>query len=257
MTAIVANMFMLQGLAAGQLSWNYPSWSISVEFMAYLAFPFALPAIARASGSARLILGALLFAALASLAVMTKGDFDQWDGPITLLRCMPEFLLGTVLYFTFRDHEHRAWLRSDLAMFALLATMLAALHFGASDLLIVGLFAALVLLAVANTGTFAKFANIAPLVWLGEISYSLYLIQGLVQYATGKGMLAFGILHRAALSAGESLALMLPMLALCILIAGATYSGIEIVWRKHLRDLLGERQKARPTTADALGPRSA
>jgi peptidoglycan/LPS O-acetylase OafA/YrhL len=255
LTAIVANVFMLQGLAAGQLSWNYPSWSISVEFMAYLAFPFALPVIARASGSIRLILGALLFAALASLAAMTKGDFDQWDGPIALLRCMPEFLLGTLLYFTFRDHEQRAWLRSDLAVFVLLAATLASLHFGAPDLLIVALFAALVLLAVANTGAFAKFANIAPLIWLGEISYSLYLIQGFVQYAAGKGMLAFGVHHRAALSAGESLALMLPMLALCILIAGATYVSIEIVWRGRLRDLLGERRKTR--SADAFGPRSA
>jgi peptidoglycan/LPS O-acetylase OafA/YrhL len=93
------------------------------------------------------------------------------------------------------------------------------------------------------------------LIWLGEISYSLYLIQGFVQYAAGKGLLAFGIHHRAALSAGESLALMLPMLGLCILIAAATYSSIEIVWRGHLRDLLGERRRTR--SADALGPRSA
>ena len=48
---------------------------------------------------------------------------------------------------------------------------------------------------------------------------------------------------------------MLPMLALSILVAGATYSRIEIVWRRHLRDLLGEGRKTRP--ADALGPRSA
>ncbi len=44
-SALVANLFMLQGLDAGKLSWNYPAWSISVEFMAYLLFPFALPAI--------------------------------------------------------------------------------------------------------------------------------------------------------------------------------------------------------------------
>jgi peptidoglycan/LPS O-acetylase OafA/YrhL len=255
LTAIVANMFMLQGLAAGQLSWNYPAWSISVEFIAYLAFPFALPVIARASGATRLVLAALLFAALASLAALTRGDFDQWDGPITLLRCMPEFLLGTLLYFTFRDHAQRPWLYGDLAVLALLSATLACLHFGAPDLLIVALFAALVLVAVGNNGAFARLANIAPLVWLGEISYSLYLIQGFVQYAAGKGFLAFGIQHRAALSAGESLALMLPMLALCILIAGITYSSIEIVWRRHLRDLLGEGRKARP--AGSLGPRSA
>jgi peptidoglycan/LPS O-acetylase OafA/YrhL len=170
LTALVANMLMLQGLAAGQLSWNYPAWSISVEFIAYLGFPFALPFIARASGSTRLVLGALLFAALALLAALTKGDFDQWDGPITLLRCMPEFLLGTLLYFTFRDHAQRPWLFSDLAIFTLLVATLAGLHFGVPDLLIVALFAALVLLAVGNNGVFARCANIAPLVWLGEIS---------------------------------------------------------------------------------------
>ena len=54
--AIVANIFMLQGLAAGQLSWNYPAWSISVEFIAYLALPFALPAIGRAPNAVRVAL---------------------------------------------------------------------------------------------------------------------------------------------------------------------------------------------------------
>jgi peptidoglycan/LPS O-acetylase OafA/YrhL len=43
--ALIANIFMLQGLKASNLSWNYPAWSISVEFIAYLLFPFALPAI--------------------------------------------------------------------------------------------------------------------------------------------------------------------------------------------------------------------
>jgi hypothetical protein len=33
------------------------------------------------------------------------------------------------------------------------------------------------------------------------------------------------------------------MLALCIFCASATYSSIEIVWRRHLRDLLGDGQK--------------
>jgi peptidoglycan/LPS O-acetylase OafA/YrhL len=83
---------MLQGLAAGQLSWNYPAWSISVEFIAYLVLPFALPVIGRAPQAARLVLGAVLFAVLALLAAFTQGVLDQWNGPITLIRCMPEFL---------------------------------------------------------------------------------------------------------------------------------------------------------------------
>ena len=110
------------------------------------------------------------------------------------------------------------------------------LHFGAPDLLIVSLFVALVLLAVSNTGVFAKLVNTGPLIWLGEISYSLYLVHGLIQFAFSKGLGAFGVQHTAALSTGQSLALMMLMLALCIFCASATYSGVEIVWRRHLRD---------------------
>ena len=182
---------MLQGLAAGQLSWNYPAWSISVEFIAYLAFPFALPAIARAPNVVRVVIAALLFALLAWLSALTKGDLDQWDGLITLVRCMPEFLLGTLLYFAFRDYGERFWLSSDLAVLAILPATLLGLHFGAPDLLIVSLFVALVLLAVSNTGGFAKLVNTGPLIWLGEISYSLYLVHGLIQFAFSKSLRRF------------------------------------------------------------------
>ena len=238
-------MFMLQGLAASELSWNYPAWSISVEFFAYMAFPFALPAIARASNAVRLLLGAVLFAALVWLAAHTKGDFDQWDGPITLVRCMPEFFFGTLLYFAFRDCGQATWLSGDLPLLLVLAATLVSLHLGAPDLLIISLFAALVLLAVSNTGAFAKLLNIGPLIWLGEISYSLYLLHGLVQFVASKGVGAAGIKHTAALSTGQSLALMMVMLAVCIFGASATYWGVENVWRRYLRTLLGDAQNSK------------
>jgi peptidoglycan/LPS O-acetylase OafA/YrhL len=160
---------------------------------------------------------------------------------------MPEFLLGTLLYFAFRDYGERFWLSSDLAVLAILPATLLGLHFGAPDLLIVSLFVALVLLAVSNTGGFAKLVNTGPLIWLGEISYSLYLVHGLIQFAFSKSLGAFGVQHTAALSTGQSLALMMLMLALCIFCASATYSGVEIVWRRHLRILLTDEPQAAST----------
>jgi peptidoglycan/LPS O-acetylase OafA/YrhL len=191
------------------------------------------------------VLGAVLLGVLAWLAVRTKGDLDQWDGLLTLVRCMPEFLLGTLLYFAFRDYGQRVWLCSDLAVFIALATILMCLHLGAPDLLIVSFFAAFVLLAASNAGAFAKIVNIGPLTWLGEISYSLYLIHGFVQFAASKGLGAFGIQHSAALSSGESLTLLMLMLGLCIFCASATYRGVETVWRKRLRAALSDPQDAR------------
>jgi peptidoglycan/LPS O-acetylase OafA/YrhL len=244
-SAFVANIFMLQGLDAGQLSWNYPAWSISVEFMAYLAFPFALPAIWRAPRYAQLALALVLFAGLAGFAFLSKDNFDQWDGPIVLLRCMPEFLLGSLLYCVFRSGVPNSWLNSDIAALGIVAITISCLQFGAADFLIVWLFAALILIAVVNTGVFAKVANVAPLIWLGEISYSLYLIHGFVQFVASKLITAAGVRHPADLSIGYSLALMLVMIGICLVSANASYFGVEVVWRRYLRDLLGVRQTNR------------
>src|SRR5690606_23543198 len=96
--AILANLVMLQGLDAGELSWNYPSWSISVEFFAYLLFPLAIGPIWRADRRRAILIGLALGAGVLAFAWFARGDFNQWDGPLALARCLPEFLLGSLLY---------------------------------------------------------------------------------------------------------------------------------------------------------------
>lgn len=246
-TAAVANVLMLQGLDAGKLSWNYPAWSISVEFMAYLVFPLILPIIWRASNRGKLVLALILVIALLWLAFLTKDNFNQWDGPITLLRCMPEFLLGTLLYHAYRMNAQNTLINGDAVTLGIIVAVLLCLHFGAPDLLIVALFAALIPIAVANTGRLSEAANVRPLMWLGEISYSLYLIHGFVEFGTTKLLGAFGIQNGGAeLSSGGSSVLMFAMVTLCLIFATATYSGVEVTWRRHLRNLLGVRQISQP-----------
>jgi peptidoglycan/LPS O-acetylase OafA/YrhL len=242
-SAFVANVFMVQGLDAGNLSWNYPSWSISVEFMAYLLFPFALPAIWRASDKAKFAMALFLVALLALLAVVTKGNFDQWDGPITLLRCLPEFILGTLLYCAFRAVPQGSFLGRDALVFGVLLLIVFCLHLGAPDLLITCLFAVLVLTAVLNRGSFAALASLSPLIWLGDVSYSLYLVHGFVQFLTAKLLSHYGIQNHEDLSIYSSLSLMVLMIAVSLAVAHLTYFGIEIGCRQYLRDLFGVRQK--------------
>jgi peptidoglycan/LPS O-acetylase OafA/YrhL len=242
-TAFAANLLMLQGLNASQLSWNYPAWSISVEFVAYLLFPFVLPTIWQASARAKLSIALCLLVALTVLAFLSKGNFDQWDGPITLLRCLPEFILGTLLYCAFRAAPRNSWLGHDAMALLAATTIVVCLQVDAPDLLITCLFGAFVLIAVLNTGVFSEWAQTAPLLWLGDVSYSLYLLHGFVQFLAGKLLTRVGISNHAALSIGYSFALMALMIGVCLLAAHLTYFGVEIGSRRYLRKLLDARQK--------------
>lgn len=136
-TALLANLFMLQGLNAKALSWNYPAWSISIEFMAYFLFPLALPLIALADNRKRWCIAGVAFSSLCLFACFGHGDFNQWNGPITLLRCLPEFIVGALLYTGLRESSWPDWLRRDQAIAATALGVVLLLHFGAPDLIIV------------------------------------------------------------------------------------------------------------------------
>ena len=200
LTALVANVLMLQGLNAKDLAWNYPAWSISIEFLAYFLLPLVLPLIALADGRRRLILAGLAFSCLCLFAYLGHGDFNQWNGPITLLRCLPEFIVGALLYAGFRDSLWPDWLRRDYAIAAVFCGILLLLHFGVADLIIVAGFPVVILAAVMNAGRVAPILNSAPLVWLGDIAYSLYLAHGFVQFVTTRMLTSASVQKPADLS---------------------------------------------------------
>jgi peptidoglycan/LPS O-acetylase OafA/YrhL len=101
----------------------------------------------------------------------------------------------------------------------------------------------LVLIAVLNKGAFSEWAQAAPLLWLGDVSYSLYLLHGFVQFVAGKLLTRFDIQNHADLSTDRSFVLMALMIGVCLLAAHFTYFGIEIGSRRYLRNLLDIRQK--------------
>jgi peptidoglycan/LPS O-acetylase OafA/YrhL len=238
-SAFFANLLMLQGVKASELSWNYPAWSISVEFMAYLLFPLLLPIIWEAPPKLKAALAAVLLGLLSYLVLLTNDSFNQWDGPTTLLRCLPEFTLGMLMYSLYCSGRLHDWIATDAAAVGLSAVLLVLLQTGISDFLTVAVFALLILAAVGNNGRVSRLLNGTPLLWLGELSYSLYLAHGLVQFGATRLLNAEGINDRGTLSQLPSVLLIGAMFLIACGIAALTYLTVERIARRRLRRLFG------------------
>jgi len=232
---LFANLAMLQGLWACGLSWNNPAWSISLEFMAYLLFPLLFPWLSRARMRGKAIAGLIAFAALAGLAWHTGNDLNQWNGLPAILRCLPEFLVGVLIYSIYDQGLFARLLASDLALGLVLAAVCALVHNAPSDLGIVLLFPVLILAAVRNEGRLRRLLNAAPLRWLGDISYSLYLVHWFVLSALVGTVRRLPRLSLRQLPPTASLLATLSLIVVSVALAAVTHRVIEVRGRQWLR----------------------
>lgn len=159
--------------------WNGPSWSLSAEWFAYLAFPaFAwLGLKLRDRPGVLLCLAAAVFVGLDLFYQAVFGKLVvHAEASMGILRIIPEFLYGIALYRLGQRIQLERTVAVAAAWGSALA-LLAAMHLKADDRLVVvmagPLMLALALLSkAAATGPLAN-----PILLLGgEASYALYLL---------------------------------------------------------------------------------
>jgi peptidoglycan/LPS O-acetylase OafA/YrhL len=238
----LANLLMLQGVWARELSWNDPAWSISLEFLAYLLFPLLFPVLWRAAPAAKAGTAGFLLLVLGWLAYRTGDDFNQWNGIGAIMRCLPEFLIGALLYSAYRGRLFATVLASDAALLAGTLLLCAMLHLAAPDFSIIPLFALLILTSVGNRGRLGRLLNSALFLWLGNISYSLYLIHWFVLFVTTEAVRGRPETDIAKLPAHLSLAVMAAMVTASLVLATLSYRFVEVAGRRWLRGRLGVRR---------------
>ncbi len=227
------------GLAASA-AFNHPSWSISAEWFAYLSFPAFAWAAWRLRERPALAAAGAAVAALALYAVfepvagfsLTEATF-RWGA----LRIVPCFALGCALYLVHRRApvRHAAWLAIAGA-----AGIVACASLALWDPLVVLCAGALILglggLDNARAGALAS----KPAVYLGEISYSIYMVCAPV--------LLLGVNVAARLTGADDKRLhvivWLAVLALIPVAAAATYHLVERPARKALRALAAKNGSA-------------
>lgn len=232
--AAIKNLLLIHGLWNDYLTWNAPSWSISTEFYSYLIFPFAAPYLATMRRGMALCGILVLLAALWWLA-HEHGGLGIVTGP-SFLRCVLQFGIGTLLHRLYLEGTHRHILRRDGTFVITTFAIVLVLHFNLADMLIVPLFMTLILCGMHNEGQVVSVLKTRPLVWLGDISFSLYLAHGVVDEMTRVlFIITTGHPDGETVGAAGSWLVLAAMLIFSFALSDATYRRIEVPARRWLK----------------------
>lgn len=174
--------------------WNFPSWSISAEWFAYLTFPISFYLASRFKNSklAGLLAVSALFLAIYNVtALVGKMELTNmtWEGGI--LRIIPAFTAGVMMWFIGRDIR----IGKTAAYFGVIgsfAALLVSMVIFKSPTMIWFALAAIVFF-FAETSKYENQGICSNKVWvyLGEVSFAMYMVHLPVDILTCKGITKF------------------------------------------------------------------
>jgi peptidoglycan/LPS O-acetylase OafA/YrhL len=174
-TPFLASLFLVQNWAhVLPTSWNTPAWSLSAEWFAYLIFPLFLFATQwpRSVIVPLFLAGSVLFVLYGAFTLKGLPGLGG-EGTPGMLRMTCEFAAGCMLARAVANGLRPLPPVADIVALALV--LIAAILGGTFTYLVLPGFVLFVLLAVQESPT-ARVLSRAPIVFLGEISYSIYLI---------------------------------------------------------------------------------
>jgi peptidoglycan/LPS O-acetylase OafA/YrhL len=185
------------------------------------------------------------FIAPGQLAPPSLNTLTDWG----LVRCLAGFLLGMLFYELYRSAWAVRVLRSGWAFAGFAAGLVAAMHFGIHQLLIVCFFP-LIILSAAYNGDFVKRAlETRPLQRLGDWSFSIYMVHMPILFTltaifilpqNPKMFSSFQVLMAVKFPPGLPLCLLL--VGLTLLVASLTYHYIEVPARQYLNKLFAAKK---------------
>jgi len=254
-----ANLFMLHAWGFNhEQSFNYPSWSVSAEWFAYLWFGLFAAGLLRLWRRPVLFAGlaALFFAAMnmAAPALFGAALMHLSDGQ-GIWRIVPEFLIGMGIWrlglSVSLPARQVAWhVHGALALIIGLAAA------GGPDILFAPLFAWLIFSAAEvarHDVRAARWLSARPLVYLGDVSFGIYMVHALVYTVWFNGL---DVLLGKDFSAAWRVAIWAAALPVVILTAMAAHHLVELPGKRlilklaplrHLAALVHPLREGRPT----------
>lgn len=261
--AAAANVFLVHSLGMFPTdTWNRPSWSISCEMFAYLTF-----AVLTLLGGRRWRFWLYGAAALGSLVVLALYS-DLYFLSVSrfgFFRCIAGFMAGVFAYRLFEmairsdlfsRFSQNIWTLIEAAAILLTIAFVSATGFEPASFAAPAVFALVVFIFAFERGRLSDAGKLPGLVYLGGLSYSIYMVHqfvfdrtlGLTHFLerlSGLALTRDGVRGFTVFDAGPLLsdALMIFLLAVIVLVAHFTFSWIEKPFRDMSRRML-QRHKS-------------
>lgn len=220
------------------LSWNMVSWSIGAEWWTYVVAISLLIALYRRALWQVAIVMLLAFGGLIYLVQSLPGKNLDITFNYGFFRCLCEFIIGIGLYEFYRQALMKNWLKLDIFFVVLLVAIIAIFHWKLVDVAVIPIFSLMILAAAHNQTQIYRYLNKPILIYLGTVSYSIYLVHCLwfmvfwFSFPTIKantGLVEF--------SAAVKMTYVFLFLGLTILSAHITHRYVEVLGREQLRKL--------------------
>jgi len=185
--SIITNLLLIHSLHLHSLlTWNAPSWTVSVEFYTYLIYAALVLVAPR-----RPLLSATVMMAIGAFGVIFIARQLAATFDFGIFRCFYGFFCGVLVWRIWRAKPlslpGRPWLGTvveaamTVGVFAYVA-LIGGPPLGYAGPLVFGLF---IWVYASEQGRVTRFFGVGPLVWLGEISYSIYLVHYLIIVVVG------------------------------------------------------------------------
>ena len=251
--SFILNLFLLHSMGfIDYLSWNAPSWSISVEFYTYVIFGLVLLLAQRFGSSISFYVTSALIAASSLVFIIFVLDKPSLglQTDFGILRCFTSFFLGALAVRIVKDVPRTVspFLQGAFQLAAMTASIVLVSMveaYPAASFLAPIVFAFFLgsLLAFPNAKLIPRMLVAGPLVWMGRRSYSIYMVHALIVLLAEYFVRALGHRNIAALDSIlpglPATANLVVSLAAVLVVSHFTYLYVEIGGGKLLRSVFG------------------
>ncbi|HOE40710.1 MAG TPA: acyltransferase [Rhodoferax sp.] len=242
-SGIALNITMLQAWNPSKaLSGNSPSWSLSVELLFYFLFPFLFNFVYQSRKFWIIVIVGGLFFLISQVihnSLINSGVYQNF--PLfrhNLIFYFPpmhlnEFLSGNIAglfymkYIANKNSANGFWIILSIIAFCIVLKYPTGLsiHNG----LLVLVFIPIIILISSDNGLIARIMSLKPLIFLGEISFGIYIFQMPIHEISYAIFKIFDISNYSVL--------FFSYLAILVLVSGLSFKFIETPLRRRINEI--------------------